>query len=145
MLHFNKDECSLWRTQIKIFPRILLLFFFKMRFFLATVFEFVYVITALVFWFIKSKYLFERSLLNFTLHVNWASKFQLNSKSWGHNFSQNAKQKLSVFRPWKLEGRAKILVIFGWHFGRNDDLINSFWPLQSRSKHYFLTLKHLLV
>ena len=26
-----------------------------------------------------------------------------------------------------LEGRAEILVIFGWHFGRNDDLINSFW------------------
>ena len=26
-----------------------------------------------------------------------------------------------------LEGRAKISVIFGWHFGRNDDLINSFW------------------
>ena len=23
-----------------------------------------------------------------------------------------------------LEGRAEILVIFGWHFGRNDDLIN---------------------
>ena len=26
-----------------------------------------------------------------------------------------------------LEGRAEILAIFGWHFGRNDDLINSFW------------------
>ena len=26
-----------------------------------------------------------------------------------------------------LEGRAKISVIFGWDFGRNDDLINSFW------------------
>ena len=26
-----------------------------------------------------------------------------------------------------LFGRAEILVIFGWHFGRNDDLINSFW------------------
>jgi hypothetical protein len=25
-----------------------------------------------------------------------------------------------------LEVRAEILVIFGWHFGRNDDLINSF-------------------
>jgi hypothetical protein len=25
-----------------------------------------------------------------------------------------------------LEGRAEILVIFGWQFGRNDDLINSF-------------------
>ena len=26
-----------------------------------------------------------------------------------------------------LEGRAEILQIFGWHFGRNDDLIKSFW------------------
>ena len=27
-----------------------------------------------------------------------------------------------------LEGnRAEILVIFGWYFGRNDELINSFW------------------
>ena len=25
-----------------------------------------------------------------------------------------------------LEGRAEILKIFGWHFGKNDDLINSF-------------------
>ena len=26
-----------------------------------------------------------------------------------------------------LEGKAEILKIFGWHFGRNDDLMNSFW------------------
>ena len=26
-----------------------------------------------------------------------------------------------------LEGRAEIWEIFGWQFGRNDDLINSFW------------------
>ena len=26
-----------------------------------------------------------------------------------------------------LIGRAEILVIFGWLFGRNDDIINSFW------------------
>ena len=25
-----------------------------------------------------------------------------------------------------LEGRAEIIVIFGWHFGRTDDLINKF-------------------
>ena len=32
------------------------------------------------------------------------------------------------FCPGSLfEGRAEILVIFGWHFGRNGDLINSFW------------------
>ena len=26
-----------------------------------------------------------------------------------------------------LEGRAEISLIFGWDFGRDDDLINSFW------------------
>ena len=26
-----------------------------------------------------------------------------------------------------LEGSSEISVIFGWYFGRNDDLINSFW------------------
>ena len=26
-----------------------------------------------------------------------------------------------------LKGKAEILLIFGWNFGRNDDLINSFW------------------
>ena len=30
------------------------------------------------------------------------------------------------YDPW-LVGRAEILVILGLHFGRNDDLINSFW------------------
>jgi hypothetical protein len=36
-------------------------------------------------------------------------------------------KKLPGFLPRKLiEGRAEILVIFGWHFGRNDDLIYSF-------------------
>ena len=30
------------------------------------------------------------------------------------------------YDPW-LFGRAEILVILGLHFGRNDDLINSFW------------------
>ena len=45
----------------------------------------------------------------------------------GHRFSKNANQKFEGFLPWKLlEGRAKILQIFGWHFGRNDDLVNSF-------------------
>jgi hypothetical protein len=32
-----------------------------------------------------------------------------------------------------LEIRAEILVIFGWHFGRNDDLINSPLGLPSKS------------
>jgi hypothetical protein len=77
--------------------------------------------------------------------TNWAVKF------WGHRFSQKANQKLQGFLPYQtnkdcstffgdflvivdsffgydpcLFGRAEILVIFAWHFGRNDDLINSF-------------------
>ena len=69
----------------------------------------------------------------------------------GHRFSQNANQKLQEFLSYQtnkdrsqtnsihsqknhkkkcydpcLFGRAEILVIFGLHFGRNDDLINSF-------------------
>ena len=69
----------------------------------------------------------------------------------GHRFSQNANQKLQGFLHYQtnkdhsqkklhtltknhqkkcydpcLYGRAEILVIFGLHFGRNNDLINSF-------------------
>ena len=37
-------------------------------------------------------------------------------------------KNLKDFCPGSLlEVRAEILKIFGWHFGRNDDLINSFW------------------
>ena len=67
-----------------------------------------------------------------------------------YRFSQNANQKLPGFLPYQtnkdrsqkktayihqkitkkndpcLYGRAEILVIFRFHFGRNDDLINSF-------------------
>jgi hypothetical protein len=43
----------------------------------------------------------------------------------GDRFSQNANER--DFCPGSvLEGRAEISAIFGWHFGRNDDLINSF-------------------
>jgi hypothetical protein len=36
-------------------------------------------------------------------------------------------QNFKDFCPGSLlEGRAEILKILGWHFGRNDDLINSF-------------------
>ena len=41
-----------------------------------------------------------------------------------------------------LEGRAEILKIFGWHFGRNDEFMNSlwmYWPLQGGSFHENLT------
>ena len=69
----------------------------------------------------------------------------------GHRFSQNADQKLQGFLPYHTNNdrntffydflvsvgsffgynpclfcRAEILVILGLHFGRNDDLINSF-------------------
>ena len=68
-------------------------------------------------------------------------KGQLNS---GHRVFQNANQKLQGFLPYHtnkdrstffgdffgydpcLFGRAEILVVLGLHFGRNDDLINSF-------------------
>ena len=71
---------------------------------------------------------------------------------WGYHFFQNANQKLQEFLPYQtykdrstffgdflvsvgsffgydpcLFGRAEIWENFGWHFGRNDDLINSFW------------------
>ena len=44
-----------------------------------------------------------------------SSKGQLNSNL--KNFGPESLQ---------LEGRAEILQIFGWHFGRNDELIKSF-------------------
>ena len=71
---------------------------------------------------------------------------------WGHRFSQIQTKNYKNFCPTKqtriialifgdflvivgsffgyypcLFGRAEILVILGLHFGRNDDLINSFW------------------
>ena len=37
-------------------------------------------------------------------------------------------KSFKVFCPESLlEGGAEILKIFGWHFGGNDDIINSFW------------------
>ena len=76
-------------------------------------------------------------------------KFRMNL--WGHRFSQNANHKLQGFLPYPnkdrntffgwcfgqcrnffdydpcLFDRTEILVIFGLHFGRNNDLINLFW------------------
>ena len=46
---------------------------------------------------------------------------------WSHRFSQNVNKKLSGFLHSHY--RAEILTIFGSHFGRNDDFINSFWNL----------------
>ena len=87
---------------------------------------------------------------------------------WGHCFSQNANQKLQGFlldhtnkdrstflgsigsffgyNPC-LFGRAEILVLFGLHFGRKDDLINSFWIfiLNSTDFTLFLCFVQILV
>jgi hypothetical protein len=41
----------------------------------------------------------------------------------GHRFFKNYRDFCSGSL---LEGRAEISVIFGWDFGRNNDLINSF-------------------
>ena len=84
-----------------------------------------------------------------TIHLR-SVKFRMNL--WGHHFSQNANLKLQGFLSYHtnkdrstlfgdflvsvgcffgynscLFGGAEILVILGLHFGRNDDLINSFW------------------
>ena len=52
---------------------------------------------------------------------------------WKHK-SKNwmPKSRNWILQQWRstgslLEGKAEISVIFGWDFGRNDDLINSFW------------------
>ena len=57
-------------------------------------------------------------------------KRQLNSK-WIYEVIVSSKIPTKNYRdfcPGSLsEGRAEIWKKFGWHFGRNDDLINSFW------------------
>ena len=57
-------------------------------------------------------------------------KSQLNSK-WIYEVIVSSKIPTKNYRDFcpgsLLEGMAKISVIFGWDFGRNDDLINSFW------------------
>ena len=58
------------------------------------------------------------------------NKGQLNSE-WIYDVIVSPKMPTKNFKDFcpgsLLEGRAEILKIFGWHFGRNDDLINSFW------------------
>mgnify|MGYP006888743328 CR=1 FL=1 len=58
------------------------------------------------------------------------TKGQLNSE-WIYEVTVSPKmpnKNLKDLCPGNLlEGRAEILQIFGWHFGRNNDLINSFW------------------
>ena len=54
------------------------------------------------------------------LNSEWIYEVTVSSKMWPKN--------LKDFYPGSLlEGRAETLVIFGWNFGRNGDLINSFW------------------
>ena len=53
--------------------------------------------------------------------------FKFRIAFWNNFFWRFKKHiSLSEKKP-PLEGRAKISVIFDWDFGRNDDLINSFW------------------
>ena len=58
---------------------------------------------------------------------------------WGHRFSHNPNQK---FCPGSLlEGKAEISVTFGWDFGRNNGLMNSFWiKLTFRGRYWILIL-----
>ena len=57
-------------------------------------------------------------------------KGQLNSE-WIYEVIVSSKIPTKNYRDFclgsLLEGRAKIFVVFGWDFGRNDDIINSFW------------------
>ena len=58
------------------------------------------------------------------------TKGQLNSE-WIYEVIISPKIPTKNYRDFcpgiLLEGRAEISVIFGWDFGKNDDLINSFW------------------
>ena len=60
---------------------------------------------------------------------NRHTKGQLNSE-WFYEVIVSSKIPTKNYRDFcpgsLLEGRAKISVIFGWDFGRNDDLVNSF-------------------
>ena len=41
--------------------------------------------------------------------------------------SQPKITEISAMEVYYLQGSAEISVIFGWDFGRNDDVVNSFW------------------
>ena len=60
----------------------------------------------------------------------WVTKGQLDSE-WIYEIIVSPKiptKNYRYFCPWSLlEGSAEIFMIFGWYFGRNDDLMNSFW------------------
>ena len=62
-------------------------------------------------------------------NTNWF-KGQLNSE-WIYEVMVSHKIPTKNYKDFcpvsLLKGRAEIIVIFGWHLRRNDDLINSFW------------------
>ena len=66
--------------------------------------------------------------------MKYMFKGQLNSE-WPYDYEVIVSPKMPTknckdFCPGSLlEGCAEIFAIFGWHFGRNDDLINSFRKL----------------
>ena len=57
-------------------------------------------------------------------------KGQLNSE-WIYEVIVSSKMPTKTYRNFGpgslLEGMAEISVIFDWHFGKIDDLVNSFW------------------
>ena len=55
-----------------------------------------------------------------------ATKGQLNSE-WNNEVIVSPKIPAKNYQDFCPRTLLEILVIFGWHFGRNDDLINSFW------------------
>ena len=63
------------------------------------------------------------------MKLTYFGKGQENSE-WIYEAIVSPKMPTKIFKnfcPGSLvEGRAEILKIFGWDFGRNDDLINSF-------------------
>ena len=71
------------------------------------------------------------SLSKWRRRGRWVStKGQLNSE-WIYEVIVSSKMPTKNYQDFcpgsLLEGRAEISIIFGWDFGRNDDLINSFW------------------
>ena len=66
-------------------------------------------------------------LFSYTWGFSTFFQGQLNSE-WIHEIIVSPKKPTKNCQDFcprcLLEGRAEILVIFGWHFGRNDDLIN---------------------
>ena len=64
-----------------------------------------------------------------------------------HHFSQNTNVKLSGFLPFIV--KAEILTIFCLYFGRNNDLISSFWNWLTFSPSFctltFALIRHLSV